>query len=154
MSVYFAVVHCSLNFTCDFAAIFHLSQHCYLLTWTSTASFILFCNYLDQHGLPRQLHNFTAQTTRSVSHDTMLYLQWQFRISNPRLIADIFCRKVKSEPARVEPLKVDRWRIPKNGGPCHVRSRRKRWRRCGHRSSGRSSLISDHQNCRTTVMCT
>jgi hypothetical protein len=34
--------------------------------------------------------------------------------------ADIFCREVKREPARVEPLKVDidweRWRIPKNGG--------------------------------------
>jgi hypothetical protein len=35
--------------------------------------------------------------------------------------ADIFCREVKSEPARVEHLKVDidwdKWRIPKNGGP-------------------------------------
>jgi hypothetical protein len=68
--------------------------------------------------------------------------------------ADIFCREVKSEPARVEPLKVDieweRWRIPRN-----VLSRRKRWRRRGHRSSGCSSWISSNpQNRRTTVICT
>jgi hypothetical protein len=43
--------------------------------------------------------------------------------------ADIFCREVKGEPARVKPLKVDigweRWRIPKNGGPPQLESTEK-----------------------------
>jgi hypothetical protein len=43
--------------------------------------------------------------------------------------ADIFCRELKSEPARVEPLKVDidwdKWRIPKNGGPPRPQSTEK-----------------------------
>jgi hypothetical protein len=43
--------------------------------------------------------------------------------------ADIFCREVKSEPARAEPLKVDidwdKWRIPKNGGPPRPQSTEK-----------------------------
>jgi hypothetical protein len=43
--------------------------------------------------------------------------------------ADIFCREVKSEPARVEPWKVDidwdKWRIPKNGGPPRPQSTKK-----------------------------
>jgi hypothetical protein len=46
-----------------------------------------------------------------------------------RDFADIFCREVKSEPARVEPLKVDinrdKWRIPKNGGPPRLQSTEK-----------------------------
>jgi hypothetical protein len=46
-----------------------------------------------------------------------------------RDFADIFCREVKSEPARVEPLKVDvdwdKWRIPKNGGPPRPQSTEK-----------------------------
>jgi hypothetical protein len=44
--------------------------------------------------------------------------------------ADIFCREVKSESARVEPLKVDiewgKWLIPRNGGPPHPQSTEKR----------------------------
>jgi hypothetical protein len=46
-----------------------------------------------------------------------------------RDFADIFCREVKSKPARVEPLKVeidwDKWRIPKNGGPPRPQSMEK-----------------------------
>jgi hypothetical protein len=46
-----------------------------------------------------------------------------------RDFADIFCREVKSEPARFEPLKVDidwdRWWIPKNGGPPRPQSTEK-----------------------------
>jgi hypothetical protein len=55
---------------------------------------------------------------------TQIYGSADFQTAIKQLyldFADIFCREVKSEPARVDPLKVDieweKWRIPRNGGP-------------------------------------
>jgi hypothetical protein len=117
---------------------------------------VLAIDTLIQH----QLFNLPAHTT-PLNLPTQIYgsADFQSAIKQLRLdFADIFCREVKSEPVRVEPLKVDidwdKWRIPKNGGSSCPQSTEK-WRRRGHKSSGRSSLISSNpQNRHTTVMCT
>jgi hypothetical protein len=63
---------------------------------------------------------------------TQIYKSADFQSATKRLcsnFADIFCRKVESEPARVEPLKLtgdEKWRIPRNGGPPHPQSTEKR----------------------------
>jgi hypothetical protein len=72
--------------------------------------------------MPKGMSDIPTQIYGSADFQSVIkQLCWDF--------ADIFCREVKSEPARVEPLKVDidwdKWRIPKNGGPPRPQSTEK-----------------------------